>query len=68
MKQFAFLIILLRLWKNIAQNFNPLVLAESPYIHGLWYFYLTRLMAIASTGMILKHYALSPAQLYYICS
>ena len=26
--------------KNVAQNFKPLVLAESTYFHGLWYFYL----------------------------
>ena len=33
--------LLVHLWKNIAQNFKPLVLAESPYFHGLWCSYLT---------------------------
>ena len=43
-KQLAFLIIpssspSLRCF---AQIFKPLVLAESPYFHGLWFFYLRR--------------------------
>ena len=41
MKQLAFLIISPSpSLKNIAQNFKPLFLAESPYFHRLWYFYL----------------------------
>ena len=38
MKQLAFLIVSSTpSLKNIAQYFKPLVLAESPYFHGLWY-------------------------------
>ena len=41
MKQLAFLVISSpSSLKNIAQNFKPLVQAESPYFHGLWYSYL----------------------------
>ena len=42
MKQRAFLIISsFPSLKNIAQNFKPLILAESPYFHAVWYFYLS---------------------------
>ena len=42
MKQLAFLIIFSSPYlKNIAQNSKPLVLAKSPYFHGLWYSYLS---------------------------
>ena len=44
MEQLAFLIITSSpSLKNIAHNFKPLILAESPYFHGLWYFYLSEL-------------------------
>jgi hypothetical protein len=28
---------------NIAPNFKPLVLAKSPYFHGLWYSFLNKM-------------------------
>ena len=33
--------LLLHLWKILHKNFKPLVLAKSPYFHGLWYIYLS---------------------------
>ena len=62
MKQFAFLIISSSpSLKNIAQNFKPLILAESPYFHRLWYSYLTSKQGsgFGIVAVVVKHIALA---------
>ena len=34
--------------KNVAQNFKPLVLAESPSFHGLWYTHLRFILSYSN--------------------